>query len=337
MIKKKILYLVLIFVSIIIISSFLYSYFENLNTIDSIYITIITLTSLGFSKLFPHTQAGKILTMTLALGGYTFLAGIITIISSTILEGKILQNYRRKKMEKKISSYKNHILVCGGGEAGKYVIEELYKTKGNFVLIDKDEHRVNELLKDYPNLKYIIGDATDDNVLSKASIANAKGIIVVLPSDTENLYVIVTAKSRNPGMQVISQVIDESNHRKLLDAGADRVISTNSIIGTRLASLLLRPSVVAFLDVVNSFTNKDRSHSLRLEEVKIPAKSSLIGKNIAFARIPHKAGLIIIAISKQQGEFLFNPSSVYEFEKNDKLIVLGNDEQILTLKKLVKE
>lgn len=337
MIKKKIIILLLIFFVIITLSSMLYQEFENLKFLDSLYITVITLTSLGFSKLFPKTDAGKILTMILAFGGYSFLAAVITVISSAILEGRILENYRRNKMEKKVKSFKNHIIVCGGGDAGKYVIDELYKAKTNFVLIEKNEERVNELLSTYKNLYYLIGDATDDTTLSKANVSTAKGIIVVLPSDTENLYVIVTAKSLNKDIQVISQVIQDDNHHKLLNAGADRVISSNVIIGSRLASMMLRPSIVSFLDVVNSFADKDTSASLRLEEVEIPKKSSLIGKNIAYARIPNKTGLIIIAISKESGGFIFNPGSLYEFVVNDKLIVLGNDEQIQKLIEYVKE
>ncbi len=337
MLKKKIFYLILIFIVIIVISSLLYAKLENLNTIDSLYITIITLTSLGFSKLFPKTEAGKILTMTLALGGYTFLAGVITVVSSAILEGKILENYRRKKMQKKIKSLKHHIIVCGGGDAGKYVIEELYKTKTNFVLIDKNENKINELVNDFQELKYIIGDATDDHIIEHAGVHNAKGIIVVLPSDTENLYVIVTAKNRNPNINVISQAIDERNEQKLRDAGADRVLSSNSIIGTRLASMLLRPSVVAFLDVINSFPGGGKGKALRLEEVSIPDNSTLLGKNIAYARLPQRTGLIIIAISKPDGTFHYNPSSIYEFDLGDKLIVLGNDEQIQSLKLFVKD
>ncbi len=337
MLKKKIFYLTLAFLLIILISSFLYSNLENLNTIDSLYITIITLTSLGFSKIFPKTEAGKILTMILALGGYTFLAGIITVVSSAILEGKLLENYRRKKMEKNIKSLKNHIIVCGGGDAGKYVIEELYKTKTSFVVIDKNQDKIDELSSKFAGLKYILGDATDDYVIELAGIHKAQGIIVVLPSDTENLYVIVTAKSRNPNINVISQAIEENNAKKLRDAGADKVLSSNSLIGTRLASLILRPSVTAFLDVINSFSEHGKSRALRLEEVIIPDRSQLIGKNIAYARIPHRTGLIIIAISKPDGSFHYNPSSVYEFGEKDKLIVLGNDEQIEKLKQFVKD
>ncbi len=337
MLKNRLIFLFIIFAFIIIICSSLYHIFEKFSVLDSIYITIITLTSVGFSSTPPRTGAGKILTLVLALGGYAYLAGLITAISSAILEGKILQNFKRKKMLKKVGAMKHHIIVCGGGEAGKYVIAELEKSKTDSVLIEKNNERVEELAKSVKNLKYIIGDATDDDVLNSAGIHSAKGIIVVLPSDTENLFVIVTAKSKNKSITVISQVIDDNNQKKLMDAGADRVVSSNSIIGTRLASLVVRPTVVAFLDVVNNFTSGSQAAALRLEEVEIPTKSGLIGKNIAFARIPQKTGLIIIAISKSDGQYHFNPSSIYEFSEKDRLIVLGNAEQIDSIKELVKE
>ena len=332
MIKKKIIYLLITFSLIVSSSAMLYRNFEGYNYLDAFYVTIITITSLGYSRLFPLTAEGKILTMILALGGYTFLAAVITIVSSAILEGKLLASFRRKKMEKKLKRLKNHIIVCGGGDVGKYVIEELYSAKSSFVLIDKSIKRTEELLKSYPELHYIVGDATDDAVLEAAGIKHAAGILVVLPTDTENLYVIVTAKSLNKDIQVISHVVQDENQKKLTNAGADRIISSNMIIGTRLASIMLRPSVMSFLDVVNNIGGKGEEETLRIEEVALPKNSSLIGKNIAFARIPQETGLIIIAISKADKKIIYNPGSLYEFFLNDKLIVLGSDPQIERLK-----
>jgi voltage-gated potassium channel len=335
MIKRKILYLLIVFSAIVFLSALLYRHFEGYSLLDAFYVTVITLTSLGYSRLYPATVNGKILTMVLALGGYTFLAAVITIVSSAILEGKLLESFRRKKMEKKIKGLKNHIIVCGGGDVGKYVIDELYTAKSDFVLIDKNSERIDELLKSYPGLYYTPGDATDDAVLEAAGIKSAAGILVVLPTDTENLYVIVTAKSLNKNIQVISHVVQDENQKKLMNAGAGRVISSNMIIGTRLASIMLRPSVVSFIDVVNKIGAKGSEKTLRIEEVKLPQRSSLVGKNIAYARIPQETGLIIIAISKMAGEIIYNPGSLYEFSKEDKLIVLGSDTQIEKLIKFV--
>jgi len=324
----------IIVVAIFITGTAGYVYIEGWSVFDSLYMTAITLTSVGYQEVHPLSRAGRAFTIFLVICGYGMLAVMIGLVSTFLIEAEFTELRRFKKMEKRLQKLENHYIICGGGRIGERVAEEFARAKVPFALIEKDEERVNYLLEKYPGIICIKGDATEEGVLKKAKIEKAKGILTTFPSDADNLFVVISARAINPMLRTISRAAEEETQRKLTAAGADAVILPNLTGALRMASLAIRPNVVSFLDVMcgtGEFT-------LNLEEVEIPPSSWLIGKTLGEAKIPNKTGLIVIAIKKRGTDiFKFNPLSTEKLDPRDILIVLGSGEQIKKLKRYARE
>lgn len=235
-------------------------------------------------------------------------------------------------MEKEITHIKNHYIVCGAGETGYQSIKK-FKDKGvDFVVIDKDQEVIDNLLEE--NVLGILGEASEEAILNKANISKAKGLISALPSDAENVYTVLTARQMNEDLFIVSRAINKNATGKLKKAGADNTISPNEIGGSRMASLMIRPNVMSFLDVIT----RAGDVILDLEEVTIFKNSHLIDKQLKDSEIPQKTGLIVLDIKKNHSDELsFNPSSHERLEEGDVMIVLGQNEQVDTLKDMANE
>jgi len=230
-------------------------------------------------------------------------------------------------MQKNIQSLENHIIICGAGETINTVIEEFNHSREKFILIEKDPNVLSDLLEMNPNLLVVEGDATKDETLLEANIQKAKGIIAALPTDAENLFVVISAKALNPSIRVVSRDIDLQTQKKLKLVGADYVISHKILEGIRMASVMLRPTVVSFLDVIM----RDTEITLRMEDLEVPEKSPFKNRTLRESKLPQVTGLIIIAMKKHDGQFIFNPGPNNKLEENDEIIVLGQPEQFKKL------
>ena len=231
--------------------------------------------------------------------------------------------------EKNISKLKNHYIICGAGETGLNAIKQFEKSNVQFIVIDKDEKVVNKLLED--NMLVIHGDSTDESVLEKAKIRDAKGFISTLPDDADNVYTILTARSKSDELYIVSRAIEKNAASKLIKAGANNTISPNEIGGNRMAAILLRPTVISFLDIMTHVGDV----ILDLEDVKVEKGSSINGKKLREAKIPEKTGLIILAINQEKDDdWIFNPNSDVILKAGDSMIVLGTYEQVDKLKNL---
>jgi voltage-gated potassium channel len=251
---------------------------------------------------------------------------------SYFLEGDLKTAWRRRKMESNITELKDHYIICGAGETGQNAIKQFKSSNVDFVVIDKDESKIHDLIED--NIYAVHGDATQDFVLDKARIKNAKGLITSLSTDAQNVYTVLTARQMNKDLYIVSRAIDKGAAGKLKKAGANNTISPNEIGGTRMASLMLRPNVISFLDIIT----RAGDVVLDLEEVVIYQNSSLINKQLKEAKIPQKTGLIVLAIKKENVEKLFlNPSSSEILAEGDTMIVLGREEQVNQLKEIAKD
>jgi len=332
--ERKLKIALSLFVSVIFIGTAGFILIEGWRPLDALYMTIITLSSVGFQEVHQLTVAGRIFTIFLIISGIsTFIFGL-TVVSAFIVEGQFGGLVRRRRMEKKIQEMNNHFIVCGIGETGKCVYEEFKKTHVPFVVIEKDRGKI-EKLNSPPEVMVIEGDATEDEILLKAGIKRAQGLVTALAQDTDNLFVVISARHLNPRLRIVAQATDETALYKMKRAGANNVISPNTIGGLRMASIMLRPTVVSFLDVMAS---DHPDVSLRLEEVTIPEGSHLDKKNLIEAKIPQATGLIIIAIKKKGDvSFLYNPTSNTSFSVGDTLIVLGNLEQVEKLHKYIEK
>lgn len=234
-------------------------------------------------------------------------------------------------MERRISGLKNHVIVCGIEETARCVIEELENTRTTFVIVNNEVSTWLES-KDYKNVLYIEGDPSEETVLKKAGVENAKGLIAALGNDTQNVFVVLTARELNPKLRIVARVAERESEQKFLRAGADAVVCPNFIGGLRLASEIIRPVVVDFLDVMM----RGREITLRIEEVTVSPCSRFINKTLAEADIGKKTGVIVVAIKEAATHrYLYNPSAETVIRESDTLITLGEIGQIENLRKIV--
>jgi voltage-gated potassium channel len=304
---------------------------------DSLYMTFITLTTVGFSEVRPLSDAGRhftivFLILSIATVGYSF-----TILITYIFEGIFLQSMRERRMKKNVKKIKDHYIICGFGGTGREVALEFKRSKVKFVVVDIDPES-SHLARD-ESILFIKGDASDDEVLVEANIEQARGLVSVLPDDEANVFVALTARQLNPGLLIVAQASEERTIRKLMKAGANRVISPKQIAGRRLASIVLRPSVVNFLDIVVEGVG-GVDIPMRLEEVRIAEGSPLVDKTLRESGVGQSTGALIIGIHGPGGRTRVNPTSTSsiasaKLRENDILIALGSEEQIEKLKSFV--
>lgn len=331
MIFNKLTGIVFILTVIILTGTLGYSTLEGWSLLESLYMTIITLSSVGFMEVHPLSNTGRIFTMVLILCGSGVLIYGISVITAFVVEGELTDVLRRKKMDKKIESYKGHYIVCGADQTGRYVIDELIKTKKDFIVIEKDPEKVGRLMKE--DILCLEGDATHDAILQKAGIQRAKGFITALHSDAENIFVVITAKRLNPSLRVISKAVEEESEQKIRMVGADSVVMPSYIGGLRMVSEMIRPSVVNFLDIM--LRSKDRT--IRVEEIDIPEGSSFAGKDLEHAGILDMEGVTIVALKdRKKDSYIFNPSRKTILTKDHLIIVMGDIDLIRSITERAK-
>ncbi len=308
-----------------------YIIIEKWSLLEAIYMTVITLTTVGFQEVRPLSPVGRIFTMFILVSGIGLLAYAAGSTLEFIVEGELSGLLRRKKMEKQIENLGEHYIICGAGDVGKYIIEEFTKTKRKFVIVENNQEQIKKLEED-KSILFIAGNAFEDEVLIKAGIRSAAGLISALSSDKDNLFVVLTARNINPNLRIISRAIDEGTVPKLYKAGADAVVSTEAIGGLRMASEMVRPTVVTFLDTML----RERESTLRIEEVKIPDGSPLTGKTLKETSIADKTGLIVVALKESGTEkYSYNPLPEVKLRAKDILIVLGELKGLEKLQELL--
>ncbi len=332
--SKKIIIIISVFLSAIAVGTAGYMVIEKWNLLDSLYMTTITFSSIGYGEVHPLDASGKIFTILLILFGFSLVAAIAGMLTSLILKGEVGNIIRRQKMKEMIKKLKNHHIVCGLSPVGEAIIEEFYTTNQKFVVIDKDELALEKARKSFPNVLYILGDASQDDVLEEAGIERAKTILTCLNDDSMNLYVVISAKSLNPSIKIVGAAVEENAFAKMKRAGADYVISPQRIGGLRMASTVLRPNVVSFLDIML----RESEGEWRIEEASIPPNSPFVNFTLAESQISKNTGLVIIAIKKaSSGRFIYNPDANTVLEQNDKILVLGNQEKLERLVRYISK
>jgi len=324
----------LFFISIVIIGMLGYMWLEGWQWSDALYMTFITISTVGFKEVANLEADGRIFTIFIILLGLISIGMLTANVTSIFVSKELLKIRKTKNMKKTIYNLKNHTILCGAGDTGTAVIKEFINSGKPLVVIEKNNKKIDKLYEYYPQLLIINDDATKDESLEEANIKNAKGLITALPLDASNLFVVISARSLNPDLFIISRSVDPSTADKLYKVGAKHVISPNLIEGMRMAAVMLRPTLINFLEIMM----RDEELALRMEDVDVPAGSSIAGKTLQEARIPQHTGLIIIAMKKESEKtWVFNPSSASILNEGDKLIVLGNPEKISKLHGVLKE
>lgn len=305
---------------------------EEWTFFDSFFMTIITLSTVGYNEVKPLTPAGRVVAIILIMIGTVVIFGMIGLIASRFTELNLSGFFQRKRMMKQIETLHDHYIVCGAGDVGEQIISRFCQARLHFVVVEQRDEHLAVLYEKYEGFRYFVqGDATDEDILMNAGIQQARSIITTLPTDAANLFVVVTARDLNPKLQIISRAVDHSAISKLKRAGADHVISPNIISAERMAAVILKPNIVSFLDVI---TTDQANISLLMEEVTLTGRSHLVGKKLAEARIPQETGLMVIAIiSGADRTYTFNPGSTSRLNVGDILIVLGTEAQVERLKK----
>lgn len=321
---RRRLYYLLVLISVVIMagSTGYYVIFDGKpRFLDCIYMTVVSLTTVGYGETLPieGNDTAQIFTMVLITFGMGVILYGISSLTALFLEGQLSGILRKKRMAKKIDKLNNHYIVCGGGETGSGVIAELCQNNEVAVLIEEDPERI-ERCKDICELLYIQGDATDDENLIAAGIQRAVGIVITLPSDKDTLYVTMTARMLNHGIRVVSRITNQQLKPKLIKAGADAVVCPNSIGALRMASEMIRPTAVDFLDRML----RSSRGNLRIHELTVSQNSKFKQKKIGECSLKERYGLLVLGAKDRDSEIEFNPPETQVLSEGTTLIVMGS-------------
>ncbi|OGN95927.1 MAG: potassium transporter TrkA [Chloroflexi bacterium RBG_13_51_36] len=300
--------------------------------VDTLYMTVITITTIGFEEVIDLSGnvGGRIFTIFIAVAGVGVMAYIFTNITALVVEGQLTESFRRRRMEKIAGNYKDHYIVCGLGRVGSYIANELHATKRPHVVVDVNKSNLGADLESFGDEVFIEGDATDSDTLLKAGVEKAAGLFAVAGDDNQNLVVSLTAKQLNPKLRVVARCNDMRNGEKMKKAGADAVVSPCAIGGLRMASEMVRPTVVSFLDIML----RDREKNLRVEELPVP--ESFVGRPISalnLKRFPHA----LLLAAKTGDNWVYNPSENYVIDRKNTLVFMTTPEGRDELATLLKE
>ena len=299
-----------------------YYIFEKMPLFDAFYMTIITISTVGFSEIRPLTLLGRSITVIIIVLGISAGTYTIGIIVRWFVEGELQKFFGRLRVQKQISELKDHLIICGYGRIGRTICSELQADNIDFVVIDQDLSALTEIEKE----KYLFleMDATSEEALKTAGIMRARGLVTAVNSDANNVFITLTAKGLRPDIFVLARASEEKNEEKLIKAGATRVVSPYMIGAKRMAQVLKRPTVVDFIDIAMMGSHL----GLIMEEAKLSTKSNLIGKNLIDSYLRRDYGVIIVAIKKMSGEMIFNPMPSETLEAGDVIVVIGKKEDL---------
>jgi len=294
--------------------------------LDSVYMTVITVATIGYGEVhdLAANPAARTFTAVYILVSLGTIAFAVTSITAFVVEGELKKALGRRKMEKEIARLKDHYIVCGSDETAQTIIQELAQTKRAFLVIEPSREKLDKLLASGPFL-YVQGDAGEDEVLSRAGIDRARGAFLSLPTDEANLFVTVTVRSLNPRLRIVAKGIDIKSQAKLQRAGADYVVSPAFIGGMRMASEMVRPAVVTFLDTML----RDKEQGLRVEEFEIRRESVLAGRTVGECGLRTRTRALLVAIKRGGGEaYEFNPPDSAPVRVGDTLIFIASPESL---------
>ena len=306
-----------------------FMYLQHYSLVDAIYMTIITLATVGFTEVHPLNEAGRIFTSCLIVIGLGIVAYTATSLTQIIIEGKI---FRTRRLEKRVKQMKDHVIICGYGRIGQRIVTSMIDRDVPYVVIEKDETIAREL--EQKNFSFLQGNATEDDTLTKANIRDARCLVAVLNSNADNVYVTLTARSMNPALYIIARANDKSSETKLKHAGATRVISPYEIGGSYIANAVIRPNVVEFMEVVSS-VQSDRSSSLEIDEIRIEPSSAFVGKMLRDTPVRSELNIIVLSVKDRDGNVVYNPAPERILARGDTLICIGFLDKLDQLAKML--
>jgi voltage-gated potassium channel len=315
---------------VIVVGTVGYIVIEGWPVFDAFYMTVTTVTTVGYQEIHPLSPAGRAFTIVLIISGVGTFFYVLGNIARLLLEGELRAIFGRYRTEGKMKTVKNHYIVCGYGRMGKRICKELRAKPLPFVVIDKNPEVISAVQQE--GLMALEGDATQDDVLIRAGIERAKGVVSVVNTDTENLYIVLTARGLNKDLYIVARAGDEGSEHKLMRAGANRVSSPYHIGGMQMAQAVIRPAVMDFLELATQSEHLD----LQMEELTVEQGSRFDGRTPCDCGLDEDRGLVLIAVKRTSGHLEFNPGSKVLLAEGDKLIVLGQPESLKRLEAIVR-
>ncbi len=330
---KKALFAISLFVTAIFIGVLGYIIIEGWSFSKAFYMTIITITTVGFREVEPLSDTGMYFTTFLIVSSFGIFAFAVTTFIRYVVDGTFRHIFRDTRMKRKIERLKDHIIICGYGRNGKQVVNELMEHKIPLVIIENNGEIIENILE-IPNILYIHGDATKDEILEMSQINRATALITTLSVDADNLLLVLSAREMNPNLRIISRASDENSDTKLKRAGATNVIMPDKIGGQRMAKLVTQPDVVEFLE----FIMLQSSENMALEEISCKTIAACFeGKSIRELDIRNESGANIIGLRREDRSYIINPLPEVVLTSKDKIFALGTKKQITSLKDILNK
>jgi len=301
---------------------------EHYPVFDAFYMTLTTVTTVGYAEIRGLSHSGRVFNSFLILFGVTTIFLAVGAMTQTIIELELNQFFGKRRVRNMIEKLQGHIILCGFGRVGRGAAEELRKAGTPFVVIDHNDERVERAIK--AGMLAVLADASRDETLRDVGITRAKGLIATLASDADNLFVVLSAKTLNPNLQLSVRIAEESSEQKMRRAGADFVFAPYNTTGHRMARAMLKPHVLQFLD----FTEQ-QGVDIEIEQVHVTGQSAFAGRTLGDVDVQHKSGVVILAIRKGSGEMLFNPAPEVKMSAGDHLIAMGDASHLQRLEQLL--
>jgi voltage-gated potassium channel len=325
---RRVVALLALIASLLIFGTLGFHWVEGWTLFEGFYMTLMTLTTVGYGEVHPLSFSGRIVAAALMLGGVATVFISIGVLVDFIIKLELADYVGRKRRQRMLERLTDHYIVCGAGRVGRSVINELRRSGVPVLLVDSDPQRVEWGTKE--GIPTLVADATQDETLRKARIMQAKGLVAAISSDAENVYVTLSAHVLNPSLIISARATDEQAEAKLKRAGATTVLTPYGFIGHRLAQSMLRPHVLSFLDVASAFAGNG-DLQIETEQLQINEKSALCGRTLEQAHVRQTYGLIVLALRKAAGDMLFNPDGNTRIDSGDVLIAMGERSKLKRL------
>jgi voltage-gated potassium channel len=302
---------------------------EGWTLLDSLYMTVETVTTVGYGDVPPKTAGGRVFAIFFMIVGVGTVAYVLSSTVQTIVQSELIATFGERRRYREMSKLRNHFIICGAGRVGSHIIRDLERTGARFVVIEQDAQKVAHLVE--RGCHVLVRDATLEESLHDAGVEHARGLAACLPEDAENVYVVLIARGLNAKLHIVARAAEEQAESKLIRAGANRVVAPTIMGGRRMAMAMIKPAVDDFMD---SITADDLN--LNFEQVEVDIPSKLIGQKLRETPIRSELDIVIISINRISGERLFNPNGETVIEEGDLLIAIGRNESLVRLNELAR-
>ena len=328
--KSHFTFSIILTVALVLIGTAGYMIIEGWPFSDAIYMTIITLATVGYGEVHQVSAIGRVFTIFLIVAGVGYFMYVVGLLVQFLVEDRIRVILGRRKLDKQIARLKDHYIICGYGRIGRVLTHYLTERYLNVVIIEKNESR--QAAMDEDGVLYLMGEATDENLLFRAGIKDAKGLITAVATDADNVFLTLIAKQLNPSLFIVARAIQNTAKRTLQAAGANKVISPYDLGARRMAHAILRPTVIKFLELAFA----DDSTDIQVEEIRVRSTSQLLNVALKDSGIRQKLDLIILTIKKADGTMIFNPKADTRMETDDTLVVVGQFKSVIQLDQMMR-